>query len=392
MTVEKPSNLVPKLRFPEFRDTTHWYNTPLGELAHVIAGQSPRGEYYNTTGNGIPFYQGKADFGEQYLKKPTKWTTQVTKLIQPSDILMSVRAPVGALNIAKERICIGRGLAGLQARCDNWFLYYSLLGQQGQIVGNGGSVFDSINKKQIEELLILTPPTIAEQQKIADCLGSVDDLIVAESRKIEALRQHKQGLMQQIFPRPGDTEPNLRFPEFHNDGNWGSKKLGQVCRISTGKKDANEGCSEGPYPFFTCAEKHIFSNSYSFDTEAILVAGNANVGHASYYKGKFEAYQRTYVLTEFADIDVRYLFSILSNCLRPTLLSQVQTSAMSYIRLPMLQAYELKVPKSFNEQRKIADCLGSIDDMIVAESRKLESLQFQKQGLMQQLFPSLDHN
>ena len=233
-------------------------------------------------------------------------------------------------------------------------------------------------------------PSPCEQQKIADCLSSLDDLIAAEGRKLEALKQHKQGLMHQLFPQPGETMPRLRFPEFHNDGNWGSTKLGQVCGIATGKKDANEGCSEGPYPFFTCAENHIFSKSYSFDTEAILVAGNANVGLAKYYNGKFEAYQRTYVLTDFANIDVPYLFSILSNCLRPALLAQVQTSAMSYIRLPMLQAYELTVPKSFTEQQKIADCLGSLDDLIAAEGRKIHSLRQHKRGLMQQVFPSLE--
>ena len=196
----QPGETVPRLRFPEFQDPLHWDTRPLRDLAHVIAGQSPSGKNYNTTGSGVPFYQGKTDFGDIYLKKPTKWTTQVTKLAQPSDILMSVRAPVGALNISTEQICIGRGLASLQSRCDKWFLYYALLAQQSQIIGNGGSVFDSINKKQIEDLPIVAPPTIAEQVKIADCLGSLDDLITAEGRKLEALRQHKQGLMHQLFP------------------------------------------------------------------------------------------------------------------------------------------------------------------------------------------------
>ena len=198
----QPGESVPRLRFPESRDASLWNKKPVRELAHVIAGQSPSGENYNTVGNGVPFYQGKAEFGVTYLKNPTKWTTQVTKLTQPGDILMSVRAPVGALNVSKEQICIGRGLAGLQARCDKWFLYYSLLSQQGRIVGNGGSVFDSIKKKQIEEMLILVPPTVTEQRKIADCLGALDDLIATEGRKLESLWQHKQGLMQQLSPSP----------------------------------------------------------------------------------------------------------------------------------------------------------------------------------------------
>jgi len=118
-----------------------------------------------------------------------------------------------------------------------------------------------------------------------------------------------------------------------------------------------------------------------------LVAGNANVGQTRYYEGKFEAYQRTYVLTDFADIHVPYLYTFLSANLRPALLAQVQTSAMSYIRLPMLEEFPVAVPPSFDEQQKIADCLSSLDELIAAQGRKVEALKTYKRGLMQQLFP-----
>jgi restriction endonuclease S subunit len=163
--------------------------------------------------------------------------------------------------------------------------------------------------------------------------------------------------------------------------------LGRLCRIRTGKKDANEGASDGLFPFFTCAENHIFSQTYSFDAEAILIAGNANVGQTRYYRGKFEAYQRTYVLTDFSGIDVPYLYSILNAKLRESLLGQVQVSAMSYIKLPMLQEYPLPVPPSPAEQQKIAECLSSVDELMAAQARKVDALKTHKKGLMQQLFP-----
>lgn len=181
--------------------------------------------------------------------------------------------------------------------------------------------------------------------------------------------------------------PKLRFPEFRESPEWTARSIGGLCRIQTGKKDANEGAPEGIYPFFTCAEDHIFCNSYSFDAEAILIAGNANVGQAKYYNGKFEAYQRTYVLTDFASIHVPYLFAFLSANLRPALLAQVQTSAMSYIRLPMLEEFQVATPPSTSEQRKVADCLTSLDELIAAQGRKVEALKAYKHGLMQQLFP-----
>ena len=181
--------------------------------------------------------------------------------------------------------------------------------------------------------------------------------------------------------------PKRRFPEFQNSENWELKLLGSLCKIRTGKKDANEGSSDGPYPFFTCAEKHIFSDSYSFDAEAILIAGNANVGQTKYYRGKFEAYQRTYVLTDFSRISAPYLYSVLKAKLKDSLLAQVQVSAMSYIKLPMLQEYVLAVPSNPVEQQKIADCLSSLDELIAAQNRKVEALKTHKKGLMQQLLP-----
>jgi type I restriction enzyme S subunit len=201
--------------------------------------------------------------------------------------------------------------------------------------------------------------------------------------------KNKRDEVHENPPKIKTRVPRLRFPEFINAPQWEIKKLGELCEICTGKKDANESNVNGLYPFFTCAENHIFSDTYSFDTEAILVAGNANVGQAKYYRGKFEAYQRTYVLTHFNRcINVLYLYSILDSNLRPSLLTQVQTSAMSYIKLPMLQEYRLPIPPNLKEQQKIADCLSSIDDLIAAHTRKLDALKAHKKGLMQRLFPA----
>ena len=182
--------------------------------------------------------------------------------------------------------------------------------------------------------------------------------------------------------------PRLRFAEFWEAGEWNARPLITFCKIQTGKKDANEGTENGQYPFFTCSEKHIYSNSYSFDTEAILIAGNAKVGQTKYYKGKFEAYQRTYVLYNFQKIEVRYLYIILSAKLRDSLVRKVQQSAMSYIKLSMLKEHFVALPTNIAEQQKIAACLTALDDLISAATERLDALKHHKQGLMQQLFPA----
>lgn len=163
-------------------------NCKLKDVAKVIAGQSPKGENYNKNGVGLPFYQGKKDFGSKYLKPPTVWTSSVTKIAEKMDILISVRAPVGALNITTENVCIGRGLASIRAskKIINNYLFYSILNVRNLIKENSGAVFNSINKSQIEDIgLFLTD--IDEQknivEKIEKAYEEIDNLIYLLNKK-----------------------------------------------------------------------------------------------------------------------------------------------------------------------------------------------------------------
>lgn len=139
----------------------------LGDIAIVIAGQSPDGKNYNKEGVGTPFYQGKKAFGEKFLKAPNVWTKSITKVAIKDDILISVRAPVGALNISTQRICIGRGLAAIRVNSDidKDFLFYSLTQTSNKLVGTTGAIFNSLNKTQIENIELFLPP-LSEQKRI----------------------------------------------------------------------------------------------------------------------------------------------------------------------------------------------------------------------------------
>ncbi|MDO9464495.1 MAG: restriction endonuclease subunit S [bacterium] len=145
--------------------------------------------------------------------------------------------------------------------------------------------------------------------------------------------------------------------------NWKIKKLGEVCDIKTGKKDVNQGNLNGKYPFFTCAREHTYSDEYSFDMEAILVAGNGDVGHVSYYKGKFEAYQRTYVLFNFKDISVPFLLHFLEGMLKDTVSKQKLGNTMPYIKMGMLENFEIPLPSS-QEQKRIVKVLDEVFDKV----------------------------
>lgn len=202
-----------------------WQRKNIGDLCEVIAGQSPDGKFYNFDGNGMPFYQGKKDFGEKFIRDPTTWTTQTTKIAQKRDILMSVRAPVGPVNFATGRICIGRGLAAIRTNREliHDFLFYQLLHLQPEIAGKEGAVFASINKSEIETLTIFLAP-LPEQQRIVGILDKAFDGIATAKANVEMNLRNARALFEShlhsVFTKGGEG--------------WVEKEIGEVCTLKSG--------------------------------------------------------------------------------------------------------------------------------------------------------------
>ena len=165
---------------------------------------------------------------------------------------------------------------------------------------------------------------------------------------------------------------------------WRNKPLGTLCSIRTGKKDVNEGSQNGAYPFFTCSREVHASDSYSFDTEAILIAGNGAVGETKLYRGKFEAYQRTYVLDGFEE-DLDFIFYVLKGSLAETLSKVVSGSTMPYIRKGDLERFPIPLPP-LPEQKKIAHVLSTVQRAIEAQERIIQTTTELKKTLMHKLF------
>lgn len=176
----------------------------IGDVCTVIAGQSPEGKYYNNEGNGMPFYQGKKEFTSKFIGEPTTWTTDITKEAEKDDVLMSVRAPVGPVNFATQKCCIGRGLAAIRAsnKIDKEYLFYYFLKNEKEITGNEGAVFNSINKTQIENLMIPVPP-IDIQIEIVNSLNllfeDLDSLEKLYLNKVDKIRELKMSIMHSAY-------------------------------------------------------------------------------------------------------------------------------------------------------------------------------------------------
>lgn len=214
-----------------------WEIKKLGEVCKVIAGQSPEGKFYNSEGNGMPFYQGKKEYGEKFIGEPTTWTTKTTKEAEAGDILMSVRAPVGPVNFATQKICIGRGLAAIRAEknIDKEFLFNYLIKNESKIEGNAGAVFNSINKTQIENLTIPLPP-LPEQQRIVsildECFAAIDKAKANAEQNLKNAKELFESYLQGVF----------------ENGNWETKKWGELCDFVRG-------------PFGGSLKKSVFKES-----------------------------------------------------------------------------------------------------------------------------------
>jgi type I restriction enzyme S subunit len=251
--------------------------------------------------------------------------------------------------------------------CQHTGVFARIALQTTSVAHLGGSRF---------ERLRLAWPTEPEQRAIAEALSDVDGLLGGLDRLIAKKRDLKQAAMQQLLT--GQT----RLPGFH--GEWEVKRLGEVCRITTGKKDVNEGNPDGQFPFFTCSRSHTFSDSYSFDTEAILIAGNGEVGNLHYINGKFEAYQRTYVLCAFS-AHVRYLWQQLSAYLADSLGLGKIGSSIPYIKKENLSGFEFNSPREPAEQTAIATVLSEMDGELAVLEQRREKTRALKQALMQEL-------
>lgn len=240
---------------------------------------------------------------------------------------------------------------------------------------NSGTSIPSLTSTIIHNIDVKIP-SLPEQQKIAKFLAAMDARIDAASRKLELLRDYKTAVSQKIFSH------EIRFPGFSDE--WISRKLGEIAKITTGKLDANAQIVDGKYPFFTTSVETYRINSYSFDGEAILIAGNGQLGMIKAYTGKFDAYQREYVVMDFREISRDYLAGFLRENPPKRISRMSYGSAMPYITLDVLSEMEILAP-TLPEQQKIASFLSALDDKISQNSRNLSALREFKKALLQQL-------
>lgn len=232
--------------------------------------------------------------------------------------------------------------------------------------GQGHSVVH-IQRENLEKLHVAYPKSTDEQSKIAEVLMKWDEAIELEEQYIIILEVRKNSIMKRSLTPQED---------------WRYVLLGDICQIKTGRLDANAMDEDGIYPFFTCSKDIYRINQYSFDCEALLIAGNGDIGDVKYYNGKFDAYQRTYVMSEFT-FNIKYVMQYLRLNFDKDVMKGMQKSSMPYIKLDLLK--KAKIYYKVSAIESTVAILSTVDNEIELHQLKLSELKKQRKALQQYL-------
>ena len=392
MMTDKLSRLVPTLRFPAFAQDPGWDHAKIADLVETVTPPKK----LNTSAY---LFDGRFPIVDQSARYICGWTNDDETIITRPLPVIVFGDHTCVLKFVDQPFAQGAdGIKIFTARrCVSTVYLYHQLSHRPVVMEQYKRHFSTLKKK----VVCFPDPKSGEQKKIADCLGSLDDLIAAEDRKLNALRRHKQGLMQQLFPRPDETMPRLRFPEFREAGDWKTMKWGDF--VSRGKEKfdpRNSGdtprlielenieAKTGRILGLTRLEKQSSLKSW-------FQAGDVLFGKLRPYLQKFARPDFQGVCTteiwvlRSKEVSSEFLFYLVQTERFIQLANVSSGSRMPRAEWNILAGANFRIPHS-DEQQRIADCLGSLDDLIAAEDRKLNALRRHKRGLMQQLFPSLE--
>ncbi|MBL7648096.1 MAG: restriction endonuclease subunit S [Candidatus Hydrogenedentes bacterium] len=426
--------LLPKLRFPEFRDAGDWASKCMG----ILYSFQPTNSYSREKLNYIEGEVKNIHYGDIHTKFATLFdvTREKVPFINLSESLEKVNPESYCLkgdmvfaDASEDLDDIGKSIEIVNTNNEKILSgLHTLMARQRDselVIGFGGHLFKSssirkqikkesqgtkvlgISSGRLSKIKVCLPLNKDEQQKITDCLSSLDALIAAQADKLDALKVHKKGLMQRLFPREGETVPELRFPEFRDGGEWEEKTLGSIAEFLKGKgiskadihSDGNQPCIRYGELYTLYRERidTVVSNTNLSPDELFLShAGDVIIPASGETKIDIATaacvIHRNVALGSDLNIirskqDGVFLSYYLNGTLRLEIAKVAQGDTVVHLYKSNLEKLKVAIPLP-EEQRRVADCLSSLDALIDAQAEKLDALKIHKRGLMQQIFPS----
>lgn len=401
---KKKGSLVPRLRFPEFRD--EWTYDNLGDFLEEYSEKVNADTtlpIYSSTRDGL---KAQKDYfnGHELINSGEYGVVPVNCFVYRH--MSDDNIFIFNINLIGEAIAVSKEYPVFKAKnMSPLFLYYILN------YGLDFKRFAAMQKKGGTRTRLYFStlcswktllPTKPEQQRIADCLSSLDERIAAETNKLDALKAHKKGLLKQLFPAEGETLPQLRFPEFQDAGAWETTTIGKVCKSYSGGTP-NTNCKYfygGNIPFIRSAEigknsteLFLSESGLRYSSAKIVKKGvilialyGANSGEVAI--NPIEGAINQAILCLESDQNKVFLFYNILSMQQRIVLKYIQ-GGQGNMSAEIIKSILLHIPNA-SEQQRIADCLSSLDELITTQTQKIDLLKEHKKGLMQQLFPRID--
>ena len=374
----------------------------LDDVCAITMGQSPDSSTYNKERNGLPFFQGNADFGEIH-PSVRMWCSEPSKIARENDILISVRARIGALNIANCECCIGRGLAALTVNndiCTREYLWYALSSKIDELNSKGtGSTFKAVNKSTLSETEIPLPP-LDEQRHIAATLDKVTDLISKRRQQLDKLDELVKARFVEMF---GDPESN--------DKNWPVLPMSKICSVGSSKRIYQSEQSSSGVPFWRISDLTNLITTGTVTSELyipeerykklksqgqvpapgdILITSRGTLGQCYIVKVNDKFYFQDGMiswLSGYVDgvtpLYISYLFMMPG--FRKQIDSMQAGSTVAYLSIAMIKKLKVMLP-DIESQQQFASFVGKTEKAKTTNSRSLEKLETLKKALMQECF------
>lgn len=406
--MNKKKEIVPKLRFPEFQ----------GNGIDFVHGNKLFKSITNKNHNSdLPILAITQDQGAvprdqiEYNVTVTDKSLSNYKVVEVGDFIISLRSFQGGIEYSRFKGICSPAYIILRKREENISeLYYKYFFKTWKYIQSLNRNLEGIRDgkmisySQFSSVKVPYPRSFKEQQKIADCLSSIDELIDAESRKLKALEKYKKGLMQKLFPAEGKTLPEWRFPKFQGCGEWKYEEIGKIGEVITGKTPSTSDSAlwEGDIQFVTPTD--ITENKYQHHTQrtvvktpkmkvlpkhTIMFTCIASIGKMALSLYPCITNQQINSIVPKPCYNNEFIYYSL---LQKTFLIKAgfANSTLPIINKTDFSKIQVPVILDKKEQQKIADCLSEVDTMITEQSNKIEQLKAHKKGLMQGLFPSLE--
>ena len=383
----------PEIRFRGY--TYDWEQRKLKEIADKVSEKNKNNEFSEPFTNSAE--QGiisQKDYFDREIVNNENLDSYY--IVRNDDFVynprISVMAPVGPIN--RNRLGRNGVMSPLYTvfrthDIDNLYLEFYFKTTKWhrfmKLNGDSGARFDrfTISSTQFMEMPI-PYPMLDEQRKIGEYFDSLDNLITLHQRKCDMLKNLKASMLTKMFPKEGESVPEIRFKGFTEP--WEQRKAKELCNIGTGKSNTQDQVKDGIYPFYIRSDIPVKSNKYLYDCEAVITIGDGNIGRVFHYvNGKFDLHQRCYKMTDFQDIWGKYFYYFFSTRFYDRAMKMTAKATVDSVRLEMISEMDIWKPTAIDEQKKIAEFFDNLDNLITLHQRKYEKLLDVKKAFLEKM-------